>query len=267
MKYLISKNFKVMRKGSHVEASATAGEWIYDTDLAKDVDAGKLQEIAKANKLKVVGKKKSEYTQSLNEALENMTNVPEQNKESQTNIVDKIVSEGFAAGKSDDDMLIAIIQAGVSFQRAGKMFKETVERLGLRVGIKDVKEVAAKLLAEIDFSPKSYAEVREVADKIVAQCEGAQQGQALAAIKAYAKEKEITLPKKEKGQRGAIGFRGKFYDWVVANPTAGEDELVAFLKKEGKDETKLVKRFLPIIQLCQRFAKAQAAAAGEAKAA
>lgn len=262
MKYLINNTFKVIRKGTHVTANETVGEWIYDTD-GDPIDAGKMQEIAKVNKLKVVGKKKSEYLKSLNEELETMTDVAEQNQETQTNVVDKIVQEGFAAGKDDDSMMIAIIQSGISFKRAGKMFKETVERLGLRTGIKDVKEVAAKLLAEIDFKPSTYAEVKDVADKIVKECDGAQHGQALAAIKAYAKSKEITLPKKEKGARGAIGFKGKFFDWVCANPTAGESELVAFLKAEGKDETKLAKRFLPILQLCQRYAKMHSSTTAE----
>lgn len=263
MKYLINSNFKVTRKGSHITASADAGEWIYDTEQTEQVTAAQLQEIAKANKLKAVGKKKSEYIQSLNEEIEKMSTVPEQNGPTQTEIVDEIVRDGFAAGLADDDMMIKIISAGVGFKRAAKMFKDSVERQGLRTSTQDVKKTAAELLAELDFKPASYDEVEAAVEKIMKKVEGAQRGQAMVAIKAYAKENEVVLPKREKGKRGAVGFRGQFYDWVLANPTAGEDELVAFLNKEGKDPEKLVKRFLPILQLCQRFTKKHGAPAAE----
>lgn len=260
MKYLISKNFKIVRKGTHVTADESRGEWIYDTDVDK-LEAGQLQELAESNKLKPVGKKASKYRKSLHEAMETMENVAEQNGPTQTEIVDKIVQEGHAAGKTEDDMLIQIVQAGISFRRAGKMFKETIERLGLRTSVKDVKELAQKLLAELDFKPTTYAEFEKAVDVVLEKSpEGAERGQAVAAVKAYAKSKEIELPKRPKGQRGAIGFKGDAFKWILDNPNATEADLTAYLNSKGKDPEKVLKRFVPVMELCKKFATKHGAA-------
>lgn len=251
MNYLINSNFKVLRKGTHVSASAEAGEWIYNSD-DDSPSMGQLSEIAKANKLKVIGKKKADYQQSLNEALEKMEQVAEQNGPTQTEQVDALVKAGYEAGTSDDDIIVEIIKSGISFRRAGKMFKDSVERLGFRTSLKDVKEQASKLLAELDFNPSTYDEVKDILSKIKKETE-CDDKQAMQAVRSYAKSEEITLPKPEKGQRGAIGFRGAVYDWIMANPAATEADLKAYAEKEGKDGDKIVKRFGPVMELCQNF--------------
>ena len=258
MKYLINNNFKIMRKGSHVVANENVGEFIYD-DERQDLSLGQLKEIAEANKLQCVGKKQSQYQQSLNEALK-MVDVAEQNGPTETEKVEQIVSEGFAAGHDDDTIMIAIVQAGISFRRASRMFKDAVEKLGLRTSVKDVKEVARKLLAEMEFNPQSFAEVKEVADKLVSEVEGATHGQAMVAIKAYAKENEIALPKREKGEKkagrepGASGFKRKLFNWILNNPNGTVDQLKEYIVENERDGEKLAKRFAPIMQLCKDYA-------------
>lgn len=250
MKYLLTSNFKVARKGSHV--TATGNDFIYDSE-SDELSLGQLQEIAEANKLKVVGKKKAEYQSNLNEALSKMENVAEQNGPTQTEIVDQIVKDGHAAGKSDDDMLIEIVKAGISFRRAGKMFKETFERLGLRTSVKDVKEIAAKLLAELNWKPETYSDVEQAVSKVLAKSpEGAEKGQAIAAVKAYAKANEFELPKRPKGARGAIGFKGDAYEWILANQNATKEELAAYLESKGKNVDAYVKSLWPVVELVRK---------------
>lgn len=268
MKYLLNNNFKIMRKGTHVTATESAGEFLYD-DESQVLTLAQLQEIATANKLNASGKTKQLYQKSLNEALA-MVDVATQNGPTETEKVKEIVQTGFAAGKDDDSIMIDIVQSGISFRRAVKMFKDAVEALGLRTSVKDVKEIAQKLLAELDFRPSTYNEVKEVADKIVAECEGSNHGQAMVAIKAYAKENEIALPKREKGDKKAgpsegSGFKYKVMAWILANPnfdTENMDGFKAFLAENDRTEEKeiatYVRRYVPIVKFARQFAVAHA---------
>jgi hypothetical protein len=264
MKYLLNNNFKIMRKGSRVVANEGVGEFIYD-DETSDLSHGQLKEIAEANKLQCVGKSKTQYQQSINEALK-MVDVAEQNGPTETEKVEQIVREGFDAGHDDDTIMIAIVQAGISFRRASRMFKEAVETLGLRTSVKDVKDVARKLLAELEFNPSKYSEVQEVAEKLVETVEGASHSQAMTAIKAYAKENEIALPKREKGEKKAgpsegSGFKYKVMAWILANPnfdTENMDGFKAFLAENDRIEEKeiaaYVRRYVPIVKFARQFA-------------
>lgn len=266
MKYLINNNFKIMRKGSHVSANEKVGEFIYD-DESQDFSLGQMKEIAEANKLQCVGKSTKQYQQSLNEALK-MVDVAQQNGPTETEKVEQIVSEGFAAGHDDDTMMIAIVQAGISFRRAGRMFKDAVEKLGLRTSVKDVKEVARKLLAALEFNPQSYADVKSVAEKIVAEVDGSTDAQAMVAIKAYAKENEIVLPKREKGEKKAPGRSGgkfnKFYQFILDNPDASADDIYKFAIENETDEKRanvLKVHYSGIQKLCKAYANLHGAVA------
>lgn len=263
MKYLLNNNFKIMRKGSHVVANENVGEFIYDDEIS-DLTHGQLKDIAEANKLQCVGKSKTQYQQSLNEALK-MVDVAEQNGPTETQKVEEIVRNGFEQGHDDDTIMIAIVQAGISFRRALRMFKDAVETLGLRTSVKDVKEVASKLLAELDFNPQSYNDVKQVAEQLVEKVEGATHVQAMTAIKAYAKENEIALPKREKGEKEPKGANGrpagkfnKFYQFLLDNPQASQEDIHAFAADSGVDEKRanvLKAKYFGILKLCQAFAE------------
>lgn len=264
MNYLLNNNFKILRKGSHVVANEKVGEFLYD-DENTDFEIGILKEIAEANGLQCSGKKKSQYQQSLNEALK-MLDVAEQNGPTETEKVEKIVQAGFDAGHDDDTMMIAIVQAGISFRRASRMFKDAVEKLGLRVGVKDVKEVARKLLAEMDFNPQSYGEIQKVAEKLVSEVEGSTAAQAMVAIKSYAKENEIALPKREKGSKKAgpsegSGFKYKVMAWILENPNFDTENMEGFKsflaeneRTEEKEISAYVRRYVPIVKFARQFA-------------
>jgi len=254
MKYLLSAEFKVMRRGEFVEADTSVGEFIYDTE-GEAVSNGVAHEIADNNALTVSKKlKKEDYINALNEELSKME-VSEQNTPTESQRVLQIVKDGYDAGKNDDAILIEIVTAGISFKKAAKLFKQSVESLGLRVSTKDVVTQANEILAAIDFAPTTQADVDAAVAAITSKVEKVEAKQALAAIRKYAKTNEITLPEKPKGQRGATaghGFRNKAFDWIKANPEAKEADFVAWVAAEGKPEP-IQKRLAGIFVLVHEF--------------
>lgn len=251
-RYILNADFKVIRKGEFA-IPEKEGEFLYST-ADQNFTMGQLQSIAEMNKLHVVGKKKADYQTNLNLELEKMENVTEQNGPSQTEIAEKIIRAGIEAGKSDDEMIVEIIQSGVSFRTAGNLFKTTLEKLGIRASTKAVKETAAEILEEMEFAPETFADVEKAISEILEKVEGAEYKQAFLAIRNYAKENEIELPAKPKGKRGATGFKGKLYNWILENPEGTKEQLGEFAESLGKDAEKIIKAFFPVLQLCQKFA-------------
>lgn len=255
MKYLVNADFQILRRGEYVKADKSVGEWIYDSENT-NLSLSNLKELAECNKISITATKKADYQNNLNQEILKMSTA-EQNQPTQTEIVEQIVREGYQSGKDEDAMLIAIVQAGIGFRVAGKMFKEACERLGFTKSTKDVKALAQRLLAEIEFKAANHEEVEKAIDLVLSQAgEGAERGQAVSAVKFYAKQNEIALPAAPKGETGAGGFRGRVYQFILDNPNASKDDLQAYIAKNGKAEKaeKLVKAYFPVLKLCRKFA-------------
>lgn len=250
-KYLINGSFKALRTGEYVEASKNSEEFILDfseTDSLPSVAT--LHEVAKANELKVPKKAhKDEVVELLESHLETLK-LPEVNEMTDTQKVEEIVAAGIEAGKSDDDMLVDIVNSGISFKAAGKLFKAVMEDKGLRISAKERAEQAAKILADADFG------VEEITDDVIAACvasivdgvKDTNEKQALAAIRKYAKDNNIELPKVKKAATGGgRGPGGGLLDavskFMLDNREAGEDEVKAFIesKKDGITDGQLKK--------------------------
>lgn len=254
--FVLSPSFKVLRKGAFVKPSEAGGEFLYTTgNEGTHLTVGQMEEIAKANKLKVTGKNKSQFKVNLDEELNKMSNVPEQNGPTQTEIVEEIIRNGVEAGKSDDEMLVEIITAGVSFRQAGKLFKDTMERLGIRASLKAVKDAARDLLDDMEFNPQSYEDVEKAIAEILDEVEGATPKQALTAVRSFCRENEIELPKRPAGRRGAVGFRRQIFDFLIANPNVSMEDLEEFFVDNGK-KPENAKFWSNILVFAKEFAEA-----------
>lgn len=252
-KYLISEDYVAIRKGAFVEASEDAGEFLLDEDT--NLALATLQEIAEANDLEISKKlKKDEYVDALLDGLAEL-DIPSQNKPTESQIVASLVAEGVDAGLSDDEILIKIVTGGVSFKRATRLFKQAMESQGLRISPKDRKEQAIELMTGEDFNPETWGEVEAMAARLSEEIKDTNEKQAIAAIRSYCKSNSIAMPARAKGQRGAVGFKKKAFDWMVANPNASNDDLVAFLE-ENERKPAAIKSFGAIFDLCKRFAEA-----------
>lgn len=242
-KYLIGNNFKALRTGEFVQASHEDGEFIYDTDQNEtdQLAVATLIEVAEANGLKISSKaKKADVIEQLSAHLSTLK-LPEVNKMTDTQIVEKVIEAGVAAGKSDDDMLLEIVNEGVSFKSATKLFKSVMEEKGYRVNAKERAEKIEAILKGEDFAPETADEVKEMVDRIVSEVPDTSDKQALAAIRKYAKANEIELPKVKKGGgsggAGTSGINKKVGEFLLENRDADEAAVQEFIKSIKEDVT------------------------------
>lgn len=255
MKILVNKSFKAIRVGLFVAADEKAGEFILDTDNC-DHSVATLQEIAGANKIKLTSKdlKKKELLAELTAGIEKL-NLPQQNEKSESDKVKEIVQAGTEEGLDDEDIIVNIIQAGIKYKSAIRMFQAAVVELGIRISTKDRKESANKIMVDADFTPENYDEVVKMADKIVKAVEDTTKVQAIKLIRMYCKKHEIPFPKAEKTQRGS--FRSMSQAFILEHPRATKEKFVAFAKTTGKVKNdKMVDRVWTSLEFCQKVAAA-----------
>lgn len=253
MKYLFNSAFKAIRKGPYVIADDKRGEFIHD-DEASTLAAAQITEIATANKLEIAKNlKKNEAVEKLNELLAGMK-LDEVNRKPDTTIVEEICAAGHKANKSDDEMLIEIVSAGVKFSIAGKLFKQVMEAKGYRVSNKERMEKAAELLEASEL--KTPEEVQEMVAALAADIPDTSEKQAMSLVKKFAKTKNIELPEiKKAAAAGRGGIRQQAYDWMIKNPTAESASLQKWLEERGK-KANVVKRMVDIFETAKKVAEA-----------
>jgi hypothetical protein len=192
----------------------------------------------------------SDETNETTEAIDEPTQA-QQDLEKARGIVEPLAS----AGKSDDEMVIALIQdGGFSFKKAGRYLNKALEALGVRMSAKDRYEAVCELLLENDFEPKTWDEVKKVAEYLAEELDSTTEKQALVSVRKFAKENGIELPKKPKGGGGGRGkgFRGEIIEWMIENATASDEDFVAWMAGNSKPEA-LTKRFLGFREMARKI--------------
>ena len=124
-----------------------------------------------------------------------------------------IITAGYAAGKTEDDMKMEMFSAGVKFSQLQSMFKTTAIALGLMV---DPKVVTAGIKAQVEESDwtacETAAHVDAFIDQITGEVKGATKMRVCQVAKGYCKEKGIVLPEPVKvatGTRSRVGTVSK----------------------------------------------------------
>lgn len=266
-KYLINSDYVAVRRGDFVEASETAAEFILDTGN-NDLHISVMIEIAEANGLKIDPElKTSAYADTLEIKLYQL-DIPEVNKMTDTQNVDTIVKAGFEAGKTDEDMIIELLESGVKFKEAGKLFKAACERLGLRKSAKNRKEEVFSILDEAEFAPENSDQLTQMVEYIAGNVDDTSEKQALAAIKSWAKVNEVELPKAARAARaakstvtvaGATGARAQIFNWMIGNKGFASEELSAFIaelkpKFDEKQLANTTKKFVQYAEFAELYA-------------
>lgn len=253
MKFLINKSYKALRQGQFVSATESAGEFILDTSDKDQFAFATLNEIAEKNGVSLKKGPKEEVVEKLELKLIKL-NLPEQNRMSDTDTVNGIIADGVEAGLSDDDMLIKIVQAGIKFKNAGKLFKVAMEEGGYRIsGAKRTEAINGKL-EEAEFAPETYDEVQAMVETLVSDVADTSTVQAIKAIKKYLKALELEYPKAPKKPKG--GLLSRFHKLVITNPALTVAELEDWLV-ENTSEAKVenyLKKYVPVLHFAQSVA-------------
>lgn len=233
MRVLLTQDNKAIRIGQFVTASEDAKEFILDTKSDDLPTVPSLYDIVDANGLEVAKNlTKPVLIEQLEKGITDM-GLDEQNEMTQEQKVDEIVAAGNEHDQSDDEMLILIVQSGIGFKAAGRLFKSAMEKGGYRVSASNRKDAVLDILNKAEFAPENRDELTDMIEHIVKEVNDTNSGQALKIIKAYAKDLELELPKVPKIPKGGLAQR--FDDWFVSNIGATDENIQEWFKEQGKD--------------------------------
>jgi hypothetical protein len=246
MKILFNGKLKAMRCGLYVAADNSAEEFILDTEKT-DLTKKQLQDIASANKWKLG--KKDTLTEMLSAIEENVSNssIPKMDEKPDSQKVKEIVEAGVEAGTSDEDMVVQIIQAGVIYKVANKLFEAALAAGGFRLSVKERKEKVRQILLDKEFEPKDSESLDAIVKSLSEELPDTTQEQALKAVRAYCREFEFELPKAPSKPKG--GFKSVIFAWIKENPTATTEDLKEFIVDEKEKDEKYVDKYSDILTL------------------
>ena len=143
-------------------------------------------------------------------------------------------------GKSDEDMLIALIREGFLAKKAFKLVRQSLEDLGVRMSNKDRYSQVSEILLKNEFAPKEYSDLKDCVAFLASELEATDEKQAMKAVKKFAKENEITLPEAPKGVRSSgKSFRSRALKFMVEHARENVSVFVTWLEAEGKNKTQI----------------------------
>lgn len=258
-KYVFNSNFKAIFKGPFASASTESGEFEIDFDVKPfPLKVIQMKEIAAENKLDVVfGKNMDVNVKQLFDALETLK-ISEVNKMTESNVVKEIVKEGIELDKSDDEMLVAIVNAGVSFRKAVNLFNAAMQELGMRISAKERAEKVADLLGRFKIpEPLTWSFLAESSAKIAREIPGTEDKQVIAIVKRLLKAEGLEIPAKPKAEKGgsANSFRAKLAQWLYSTENLDEENYMNFMIGELGKKKEIAEAFRPFYLLAVELRK------------
>ncbi len=143
------------------------------------------------------------------------------------------------AGQTDEQMLVKLINEGFQAKKSFRLIKSVLEDLGVRMSAKDRFTLVSEILMKNAFAPTEYSEVRDVCVFLASELEATDEKQAMRAVKKYAKENKIELPKRPKGmgpRSGGNSFRARSIKWMLENANETSEAYSKWLTGEKKSQ-------------------------------
>lgn len=253
MKYLIDGNFKAALKGEFVRVQSE-DHFIIDTDELNDTNLtiGQLVEIANSNGIEINATKKSKVVDELVAGLNSIKKIKEVNKMTDSQNAEEIIVTGQELGKSKNEVLVDMVNAGILFNKATKLYNQICIQLGLEVSTTDRKAQINEYLVKNTPEYKEYAELLSTVAALQTNIPGLTSSQAVAGIKKFCKENQIEIPNKPKGEKKAKGgFKTQLINWIVNNPLSTQKDLEQYVAQNKKKEG-LASRYSFVLEVANR---------------
>ena len=138
---------------------------------------------------------------------------------------------------TEDELIVKLItEGGFNYRKATRLMTLALQDLGLKMSAKDRYEAVCEILTENGFAPDTYEDVEKVVGYLAEELESTTEKQALVAVRRFAKEQDIDIPKKPKGGGGGRGpgFRGEIITWMIDNATEDDATFTKWLEGHGK---------------------------------
>jgi len=257
MLYLVDGNFKATFRGPFVRVQMD-DQFIFDTEIAlskkgTDLTVGQLVEFASANNIEINSTKKSDVVAELCDGLSNLK-IREINEMTDSQKAEQIIIKAEEDGLGEEATLLALVNGGVPFKKANKLYTQVRVQLGLEVSASDRKTQINDYLAKKGLKPKEYADTLAIVASLQGVVPGLTSSQALSGINKFAKENQIEMPKKPKAVKKARGgFKTQLQNWIVSNASATQAELEDFIAQNKKPES-MAKRYSAMLEVANRVA-------------
>jgi len=234
MKYQLNTSLEVTSKGEALE-----GEFVFDPEAKHTLKD--LKAIAKANGIEHDSKVKLADLATL------ITDTFSEMELEEYLDLKGIVVAGIKSGKTDDAIMLELIEAGVPVRDAYGEFKTALMAAGYLLKPAERNAKLAELLE--DFAPETGDDVSDMVNLMMEELPRTTDRQAMGAIRKYAKDNKIDLPKVKR----LGGWKKKLFDWIASNPSATVDEMTAYVIELGRPET-VAKRYADTMRLVNRVA-------------
>lgn len=138
--------------------------------------------------------------------------------------------DGQASDMSDDEIKLAMIQAGASFTNVTRLFNQYMIDAGLAMSREEKDELVEDVVGSAnDIETEDGFE--SVVQELVSRGTNIDEKRAAAIIRNYAKKNEVPVFTRQRGGGGGpSGWRDIYFDMLVENPRMTEQELKEILK-------------------------------------
>lgn len=145
--------------------------------------------------------------------------------------------EAMGEGKSEDEVMLAMIEAGATFKNVKSRYNALMVDNGLLNSRAEKQEIVATTLEGLDLSTEEGFAGATVA--LVSALKGVTDKSAAASIRQFAKKNELEVYKKPKGEgAGRSGITSKFHDFVIANVPVSDTDVAEWIVANGTENTK-----------------------------
>lgn len=133
------------------------------------------------------------------------------------------------AGQTEDQIKLAMINAGATFKGVSKIYSDLMVSAGLAMSKEDQQKIIADSVSGVDLSSEDA--FNGVVNILINHITGCTESQAKSLIRAYAKKNELACftPEKTVSNANRNPFVTNFHAALVENPNLTEDELKAII--------------------------------------
>lgn len=176
--------------------------------------------------------------------IANDTSPEEETEEPEVNPIEQAFQDTLEANANatEDQIKLAMINAGASFKNVGRLFAQCMVDGGYAMSKDEKDDMIKKLMEKDSVSIATENGLVAAVEKIVGSGVNIDRKQATSIIRSYAKKNDIEMWKKPAGTGGGgrVGFRDVFFKAVRADPTMSEkalDELMT-ISPESSDNVR-----------------------------
>lgn len=165
--------------------------------------------------------------------LDAQTDAAADNEAQQTEDTIRVAfTEALDGNAEEDDVKMAMIQAGATFKNVTRMYNQFMIDGGFAISKSDRDAIVESTLEGAELATEEGFDAAAAA--IAEAVQGSTDRSAAALVRAYAKRMELEVYAKPKGTgTPRSGFVAGFHNWLVENNTATKEEALAYIQGEG----------------------------------